>query len=90
MDSTNIIKYFRGRGDWIAIGHENGFRPEKLLEPLTAERLEQEHLAQEQCLGFYLMDPESRVWCSCLDFDNHNDSPDPEWRAKAELSIIHI
>jgi len=84
MDSTNIIKYFRGRSDWIAISTGNGFRPEKLLEPLTAERLEQEHLGQQQCLGFYLMDSENRVWCSCLDFDNHDENPDKDWRAKTE------
>lgn len=83
MDSTELLRYFRGRCDWIAVAHENGFRPEKLLEPLTAERLQREHLAQKQCLGFYLMDEQSRVWCSCLDFDNHNNE-DPDWRAKCE------
>ena len=85
MDPTNIIKHFKGRDEWIAIGHDEGFRPERLVEPLSAERFEKEHLSQQQCLGFYLMDAESRVWCSCLDFDHHPpENPDPEWRAKAE------
>ena len=85
MDSTELIKYFRGRSEWIAVGHDNGFRPEKLEEPLTAERVAEEHLAQKQCIGFYLLDEQSRVWCSCLDFDNHPDNPDPDWRAKAQV-----
>ena len=82
MDSTSIIENFKGSSEWIAIGHSDGFRPERLEEPLTVERFEQEHLAQKQCLGFYLMDTESRVQCSCIDFDDHGE--DAEWRAKAE------
>lgn len=82
MDSTKIIENFKGSSEWIAIGHSDGFRPERLEEPLTVERFEQEHLAQKQCLGFYLMDTESRVQCSCIDFDDHGE--DAEWRAKAE------
>ena len=84
MDSTEVIKHFKGRSEWIAVGQGEGFRPERLEEPLTVERFEKEHLAQERCLGFYLMDPENQVHCSCLDFDNHPDNPDLDWRAKAE------
>ena len=82
MDSTNIIENFKGSSEWIAIGHDDGFKPERLTDPLSVDRFEKEHLAQKQCLGFYLMDSESRVWCSCIDFDDHGQ--DPEWRAKAE------
>jgi replicative DNA helicase len=42
------------------------------------------HLGGDQPLAFYLLDQASRVWCTCVDFDNKADNPDPDWQAKGE------
>ena len=85
MDSLKILEHFRGREDYVALQQGKGFKPHKLKEvPLNLEKFEKTHLGQERCFGFYLMTPNNKVFCSCLDFDDHADDPDPEWRAKAE------
>jgi len=79
-----LLAAFRGREDHAAKGNPDGsFGPVKLPGPMRPEWLAK-HLAGEVCAGFYLMTPESRVWCSCADFDNKPDAPDVEWRYKAE------
>ena len=84
MDSTNLLAHFRGREDYVALQNGKGFRPHKLNQiPLNEDKFKQIHLGQERCFGFYLMTPDNEVYCSCLDFDDHADDPDPEWRAKA-------
>jgi KaiC/GvpD/RAD55 family RecA-like ATPase len=78
-----MISRFRGRADYIAAGTRGGtFEPEQ--GAISAQRLERSHLAGEQCLGFYVLDEQSRAWCTCVDFDNKASDPNPEWRAKAE------
>ena len=84
MDSHKILEHFRGRGDYVALQQGQGFKPHKLKEvPLNLEKFEKTHLGQERCFGFYLMTPNNNVYCSCLDFDDHADDPDPEWQTKA-------
>tara|TARA_R100001594_G_scaffold83594_1_gene118184 strand:+ start:4896 stop:6611 length:1716 start_codon:yes stop_codon:yes gene_type:complete len=84
MDPRKILEYFKGREDYVALQQGKGFKPHKLNEvPLNVDKFEKTHLGQERCFGFYLMTPENNVYCSCLDFDDHADDPDPEWRAKA-------
>tara|TARA_R100001594_G_scaffold17292_2_gene35384 strand:+ start:1019 stop:2749 length:1731 start_codon:yes stop_codon:yes gene_type:complete len=88
MDSTEILKWFRGREDYVAIARGKGFAPYEMKKPpLTAETFSNMHLSQETCLGFYLMTPDNEVYCSCLDFDDHGQ--DSEWRAKA-TSYYHF
>jgi len=90
MDSTKILEHFRGREEYIALQNGKGFRPHKLNTiPLDPEKFSKGHLGQEICFGFYLMTPDNKVYCSCLDFDDHSDDPDPEWRAKA-TSYYHF
>lgn len=78
-----LLSSFQGRKDVIAIGTDKGFAPHRMSGPLPASWLEQRHLAKVRCLGFYLMDEHSRVMCSCVDFDNKPEHPDPTWQAKA-------
>lgn len=83
--SEIILKYFRGRADHVAVADDGKtFRPVKLNDPLKPEWLESEHLGGKRCLGFYLMQEDNRVWCSCVDFDSKPENPDPLWRDKAE------
>jgi hypothetical protein len=82
--ARELLRLFRGRDDHVAVAQGQGFAPEPLTEPLTAERLAEEHLAGSRCLGFYLMTPDNKVWCSCLDFDNKPDRPNPGWKKETE------
>jgi len=83
--ARQLLRLFRGRNDHVAVAQGKGFAPEPLTEPLSPERLAEEHLAGSRCLGFYLMTQDNMVWCSCSDFDNKPEKPDPDWRKKAKL-----
>ncbi len=84
-----ILAAFRGRDGFVARGTDRGtFEPVTLKVPIKPEWLAERHLAQQRCLGFYLCDQNSRVWCSCADFDNKPEHPDPEWKFKAET--VHL
>lgn len=80
-----ILDVFKGRERIVAVGNDSGFAPQYLEHPLPADWLERRHLSGERCLGFYLMLEDNRVWCSCVDFDNKPERPDPNWQSKAEL-----
>lgn len=77
-----ILARFKGRPDFTAVANGEAFAPDQ--RAITAERLRKEHLSGERCLGFYLLDEQSRCWCTTVDFDNKVKDPDPEWKAKAE------
>lgn len=80
-----ILGLFAGRQDYVAIPNPNGgFQPQQLSKPLPAKWLESEHLGGNRCFGFYLMDENSQVRCSAVDFDNKPSRPDPHWQRKAE------
>ena len=79
-----LLKRFRGRADYVAVPNGEGFKPQKLTKPLQPAWIEDRHLSGTECWGFYLMQPDSRVYCSCVDFDNKPESPDAEWQSKAE------
>jgi hypothetical protein len=83
-EAEQLLRLFPGRADHVAIATGNGFRPVALAAPLTPERLAAEHLAGDRCLGFYPMRPDNTVLCSCPDFDNKPERPDPAWKRKAE------
>jgi hypothetical protein len=82
--AEQLLRLFCGRQDHVAIATGNGFRHEALAAPLTAARLAVEHLTGDCCLGFYPMRPDNKVQCSCVDFDNKPERPDPAWKRKAE------
>jgi KaiC/GvpD/RAD55 family RecA-like ATPase len=79
-----IVSHFRGRRDVIAIGKGAGFEPFEYADGIQPEWLDEKHLSGVQCLGFYLLTAESECFCTCVDFDNKPDSPDPLWKDKAE------
>lgn len=80
-----ILARFRGRASHVAVCN-NGktFEPAALTKPLRASWIDSEHLGGKRCLGFYLMTEKNQVYCSCVDFDNKETSPDDEWTAKTE------
>lgn len=78
-----ILKRFRGRDGVLAAGMGQGFEPMALHNGSALECVQQ-HLGGERCYGFYLLDSESRCWCSCVDFDNKPDRPNPKWKEHAE------
>lgn len=79
-----ILSNFRGRKDVIAVGKGAGFEPFEHAAGIQPEWLEERHLSGQQCLGFYLLTPQSECFCTCVDFDNKPESPDPLWKEKAE------
>ncbi len=88
--ASKLLDLFRGRADYVALGNADGsFRPQKLPGPMQPGWMAK-HFEQTECCGFYLMDPESRVCCSCVDFDNKPATPDPEWKSKAEAVYLWL
>lgn len=81
-----LLDIFRGREEYVAVGAaDNSFAPCKLPRPpLRPEWLAARHLSGEQCLGFYLIQADHRVYCSCVDFDNKPEHPDERWMEKTE------
>lgn len=79
--AERLLSTFKGRDGVTAIADATGFHPEETSPSIKAM---ERHLAQEQCIGFYLMTAESQCFVSCVDFDNKPETPDPEWRHKVE------
>jgi KaiC/GvpD/RAD55 family RecA-like ATPase len=78
--AKTILSLFRGRHDHIAFATEKGFEPagnSPCVELIDA------HLAGKESFGFYLMTADSKVWCTCVDFDNKPDKPNPEYENQA-------
>jgi replicative DNA helicase len=89
-DAELILNCFRGRSNYVAVCDDGKtFHPAELKEPLKASWLESEHLSGKRCLGFYLMTADNGVFCTCVDFDNKEEHPDPQWRDKAE-SVYYL
>ena len=87
MDSSkveSILTFFKGRTDNCAIQAAGSAQFRRLEHGVSTEDYTTKHLAGTVCYGFYLMLEDNTVHCSCVDFDNHEDNPDPEWKDKAE------
>lgn len=81
---STILERFKGRDDILAMqpAGEN-FRPIERGQ-LSVEEYVQEHIGGKTCYGFYLMRPDNTVTCSCVDFDDHPDCPNPDWQGEAD------
>lgn len=80
-----ILSRFRGRSDHVAVCNDGKtFAPAKLTTPLRPEWLESEHLGGKRCLGFYLLESDNTCFATAVDFDNHDEHPDPDWQRKTE------
>jgi hypothetical protein len=88
MIAQKIAELFRGRTDVTAVATSKGFEPENATP--TVDRIEREHLGGKRCLGFYLLDNDSKCFCSAVDFDNKEERPDPAWRDKAERLYFRL
>lgn len=78
--SKHILELFRGRHDYIAVAKGNAFEPSRFS---PAWDLIDRHLHGEQSYGFYLLTADSKAWCTCVDFDNKPDNPNPNYREQA-------
>lgn len=80
-----ILSRFRGRTDHVAVCDDGvTFHPAKINTPLQPAWLESEHLSGKRCLGFYLLEQNNTCYATAVDFDNHDENPDPHWKAKTE------
>lgn len=78
--AKKILSLFRGRHDYVAVGADGAFSP---ANEAPTETLVDRHLAGEESFGFYVMMADSRIVCTCVDFDNKPDHPDAEFESKA-------
>lgn len=90
-----ILQNFRGRADYVAVGvvDESGkeiFNPKPITPPLKPSWLQADHLGGKRCYGFYLMTEDSKVFCTCVDFDNKPEKPDAEWQSKTETVYYEL
>ncbi len=85
--AKELQKWFRGRTDVVGVSNDHGFAPEQLDEPLSAERVANEHLAGKHCFAIYLLRTDGNVWFSCLDFDDKQRRPDATIRAKVDSVV---
>ena len=88
--ADDILTYFRGREDNCAIQEPPSNQFRRLERGITKEDYLIKHISGSTCYGFYLMLPDNTVYCSCIDFDNHVDNPDPDWRGKAEQTYFFL
>lgn len=90
-----ILQNFRGREDHVAVGVIDAkgkeiFNPKPLTSPLRATWLQADHLDGNRCYGFYLMRTDGKVYCTAVDFDNKPDTPDDDWKLKAETVYYEL
>ena len=87
--TEEILNYFKGREDHCArqeVGQS--FRP--LERPITDGDFRQVHLYGDACFGFYLMREDNTVYCTCVDFDNHDDHPSAGTLAQQNSASTHV
>lgn len=86
-----MLSLFIGRADYTAVEHladgKSAFHPEPVAP--SVEAIER-HLSGEKCIGFYLLDSDSKVRCSCADLDSKPERPDPDVRDKAERLYFEL
>lgn len=85
-----IMEYFVGRSDNCATQEPGSKQFKRLERGFTTEDYRTMHLTGLKCFGFYLMREDNTVRCSCVDFDNHEEQPDPEWKDKAERTYFFL
>jgi len=93
METTiaeSILTFFKGRVDNCAIQASGSTQFRRLEHGISSDDYVTKHLAGTVCYGFYLMLEDNTVHCSCVDFDNHEDNPDPAWRDKAEKTYYFL
>ncbi len=78
LDKSIVVNTFKGREDICA----HDFRP--MDKEITIEDYRTLHLTGDTCVGFYVLRKDNTVHCSCVDFDDHDDDPNPEWREDAQ------
>lgn len=66
-----VLEVFRGRSEYIAYCPPGStFRPLKLNGLVPIDRFVERH-TDDSCLGFYLLNADSKVHCIAVDVDNH-------------------
>lgn len=85
-----LLENFKGRENYIAYKKPNShFKPHKLDKPITPQKFLDSHLNGDTCLGFYLLTTRNTVYCSCLDWDNH-DGENPEAIKQGVVACVEL
>ena len=76
--ATRLLKLIGGRRD-VALIDDRCVEGE---QQVTAGDIAMFHFTNEQSYGIYLLMPDGTVRSSCIDFDCHEERPDPKWKSK--------
>lgn len=89
--AEKILDYFSGRMGVLAvqpIGKHPKPSHDRLLE--VDEYINNHVKEQKECYGIYLVDENNQVKCTCVDFDNHDNDPNPKWKTQAYDTYTHL
>ena len=90
MNSDLLLNHFVGRDDVIAKQYPGGnFKP-YVETPPSQTVFDSDHRAGKVCYGFYPMRADNTVMLACVDIDNHENDPNPEWRKEVEKLYYYL
>ena len=90
MNSDLLLNHFVGRDDVIAKQYPGGnFKP-YVETPPSQTVFDTDHRAGKVCYGFYPMRADNTVMLACVDIDNHENDPNPEWRKEVEKLYYYL
>ena len=88
--AEQTLKLFSGGGGLVAV-QPIGANPRPVEMQLDARTYLTKHVnEQQECYGVYLMDEKNQVKCTCVDFDNHDNSPNPKWKDESLATYKHL
>jgi hypothetical protein len=88
--AERVVGLFTGRSGVVAV-QPVGANPRPKKMKLTAKKYLAKHVKeQKECYGVYLMDEDNKVKCTCVDFDNHDNDPNPKWKVQALETYNHL
>ena len=88
--AKTILKRFTGRMGVLAV-QPIGKNPQPREQVLDVDAYLSNHVKeQKECYGIYLVDENNQVKCTCVDFDNHDNDPNPKWKEQAYATYNHL
>ena len=85
-----ILEHFVGRDDVVAKQFPgSNFKP-FTEKPPTELIFDDLHRGGKVCYGFYPMLADNTVMLACVDIDNHENDPNPEWRKEVEKLYYYL
>jgi len=90
IQAEQILKHFSGRMGVLAVQPLGKSPAPRELELEVDTYLSNHVKEQKECYGIYLVDENNQVKCTCVDFDNHDNDPNPKWKEEAYATYNHL